>query len=139
MSFITMLTEFQQVKNNMYDILLNRLNDIAFIYHKQRKYKVQGIFSAPTITPNIGDLNTEIVEPQFIIKAKTLQVLNAQLAPDKLAKNFILEISSGDSYINNELYKIVALEPDSSGLIVLILRKTTWQESENEYYYGDTI
>ena len=84
-------------------------------------------------------MNTEIVEPQFVIKSKTLQVLNAQLAPDKLAKNVILEISNGDSYINNELYKIVALEPDSSGLIVLILRKTTWQEYENEYYYGDTI
>lgn len=143
-----MITNYQQLKNTMYDIVFKHLNDIGVVIVNNAetnittKYILKGMFYAPTITPNIGDINTEIVEPQFIIKSQSLNILNQQLSPKKLAANDIILIKSGDSYINNELFKIVKVEPDNYGLIVLILRKTNLENINNEIYitdYGDEI
>lgn len=143
-----MLTNYQQFKNNMYDIIFKHLNDVGIVIvkndetNKTTKYILKGMYYAPNITPNIGDINTEIIEPQFIIKSQSLNILNQQLAPNKLSTNDIILIQSGDSYINNELFKIVKIEPDNYGLIVLILRKTDFENINNEIYttdYGDTV
>lgn len=143
-----MITNYQQLKNTMYDIVFKHLNDIGVVIVNNAetnittKYILKGMFYAPTITPNIGDINTEIVEPQFIIKSQSLNILNQQLSPKKLAANDIILIKSGDSYINNELFKIIKVEPDNYGLIVLILRKTNLENINNEIYitdYGDEI
>lgn len=143
-----MITNYQQLKNTMYDIVFKHLNDIGVVIVNNAetnittKYILKGMFYAPTITPNIGDINTEIVEPQFIIKSQSLNILNQQLSPKKLAANDIILIKSGDSYINNELFKIVKIEPDNYGLIVLILRKINLENINNEIYitdYGDEI
>lgn len=135
--FIFMITNFQHLRNKMYDVLFDSLNDFALVLHNNCKYKIKGMFYAPSITPNIGDVNTEIVEPQFIVKAKTLQTLNTQIAPSKLNTNDLLYVYTGDEVIKNELYKIVTIEPDSSGVVVLILRKTNTDDLNNEYYYAE--
>lgn len=127
-----MITNYQKLKSEMYDALFQQLNDKAII---NNKYRVNGMFYAPTITPNIGSVNTEIVEPQFIIKSKTLKILNQKLSPNKLKENDIIFIENVDESIENgELFKIISIEPDNYGLITLILRKTTNEQLDNESY-----
>lgn len=122
----------------MYNALFQQLNDKAII---NNKYRVNGMFYAPTITPNIGSLTTEIVEPQFIIKAITLKKLNEQLLQNtqsKLKINDLIFIENVDESIEDgELFKIIKIEPDNYGLITLILRKTELDQIDNEDYYYD--
>lgn len=133
-----MITNFQKLKGEMYNALFQQLNDKAII---NNKYRVNGMFYAPTITPNIGSLTTEIVEPQFIIKAITLKKLNEQLLQNtqsKLKINDLIFIENVDESIEDgELFKIIKIEPDNYGLITLILRKTELDQIDNEDYYYD--
>lgn len=67
---------------------------------------VKGMFSAPWLQPQIGRLNTGIIEPQVVARDSD-----------------VLGIEKGDPVVaNGGTYEIVNIEPDGSGVTALILR-----------------
>jgi hypothetical protein len=67
----------------------------------------QGMFAAPWLQPMIGKLNTGLREPHFVVR-------------DEQAHGVIK--NSRVSVAGQGEYSVVNLEPDGSGLTVLVLR-----------------
>lgn len=67
---------------------------------------VRGMFSAPWLAPQVGRLNTGIVEPQ-------LSVQDAAAAGVEKGAVVVVE---------GLAYEVVAIEPDGTGVTVLVLR-----------------
>lgn len=70
---------------------------------------VKGMFSAPWLEPRIGHLHTGIIEPQLVVR-------DADAAG----------VEKGDPVVaNGGSYGVVNIEPDGTGVTVLVLRPTT--------------
>lgn len=67
---------------------------------------VRGMFSAPWLGPHIGQLNTSIVEPQLALR--DCDVIGVE-------KGSSVSVGSMD-------YQVVSVEPDGTGITLLILR-----------------
>lgn len=67
---------------------------------------IQGMFQAPWLEPRIGQLDTEIIEPQVTIR-----------------KQDVKDASTGSLVsFEAQFYEVVAMQPDGTGLVTLILR-----------------
>lgn len=67
----------------------------------------QGMFAAPWLQPMIGKLNTGLREPHFVVRDEVAS---------RVAKNSRVSVPGQGEY------SVVNLEPDGSGLTVLVLR-----------------
>jgi hypothetical protein len=67
---------------------------------------VRGMFSAPWLAPQIGKLNTGIVEPRLVIRDGDAAGVE---------KGSIVTFDDLD-------YEVVAIEPDGTGMTTLVLR-----------------
>ena len=96
---------FRELVAEMDSAIFDALADDATIDGRP----VRGMFSAPWLAPQVGRLNTGIVEPHLIVQdADAGGVGNgAQVIFDGLG------------------YEVVAIEPDGTGVTVLVLRPAT--------------
>ena len=99
--------DFRALVAGMDDAIFGVLGDSALF--PDREEPVRGMFSAPWLAPQVGRLNTGIVEPHLIVQdADAGGVGNgAQVVFDGLG------------------YEVVAIEPDGTGVTVLVLRPST--------------
>lgn len=68
---------------------------------------VVGMFASPWLQPQLGKLNTAIREPRLVVRdADAIAV----------SKGVAVEVSGQGSYV------VVSVEPDGTGLTVLVLR-----------------
>lgn len=67
---------------------------------------VRGMFSAPWLAPQVGRLNTGIVEPHLVVR-------DGDAAGVEKGAAVAVEGSG---------YEVVAVEPDGTGITVLVLR-----------------
>ncbi len=70
--------------------------------------QVKGLFEAPWLQPRIGSLNTEITEPQFTI--------------DQSVDLSAVVEGTTTLTVRASVYDVVDLQPDGTGLTVLVLR-----------------
>lgn len=99
------MSAFRELAAEMDSAIFGELADDATIDGRP----VRGMFSAPWLAPQVGRLNTGIVEPHLIVQdADAGGVGNgAQVIFDGLG------------------YEVVAIEPDGTGVSVLVLRPST--------------
>lgn len=99
------MSAFRELAAEMDSAIFDELADDAIIDGRP----VRGMFSAPWLAPQVGRLNTGIVEPHLIVQdADAGGVGNgAQVIFDGLG------------------YEVVAIEPDGTGVTVLVLRPST--------------
>ena len=99
------MSAFRELAAEMDSAIFDELADDATIDGRP----VRGMFSAPWLAPQVGRLNTGIVEPHLIVQdADAGGVGNgAQVIFDALG------------------YEVVAIEPDGTGVTVLVLRPST--------------
>ena len=99
------MSAFRELAAEMDSAIFGELADDATIDGRP----VRGMFSAPWLAPQVGRLNTGIVEPHLIVQdADAGGVGNgAQVVFDGLG------------------YEVVAIEPDGTGVTVLVLRPAT--------------
>lgn len=99
------MSAFRELAAEMDSAIFGELADDATIDGRP----VRGMFSAPWLAPQVGRLNTGIVEPHLIVQdADAVGVGNgAQVVFDGLG------------------YEVVAIEPDGTGVTVLVLRPST--------------
>lgn len=99
------MSAFRELAAEMDSAIFGELADDATIDGRP----VRGMFSAPWLAPQVGRLNTGIVEPHLIVQdADAGGVGNgAQVVFDGLG------------------YEVVAIEPDGTGVTVLVLRPST--------------
>lgn len=99
------MSAFRELAAEMDSAIFGELADDATIDGQP----VRGMFSAPWLAPQVGRLNTGIVEPHLIVQdADAGGVGNgAQVIFDGLG------------------YEVVAIEPDGTGVSVLVLRPST--------------
>lgn len=99
------MSAFRELAAEMDSAIFDELADDATIDGRP----VRGMFSAPWLAPQVGRLNTGIVEPHLIVQdADAGGVENgAQVIFDALG------------------YEVVAIEPDGTGVTVLVLRPST--------------
>ena len=99
------MSAFRELAAEMDSAIFDELADDATIDGRP----VRGMFSAPWLAPQVGRLNTGIVEPHLIVQdADAGGVGNgAQVIFDGLG------------------YEVVAIEPDGTGVSVLVLRPST--------------
>ena len=99
------MSAFRELAAEMDSAIFGDLADDATIDGRP----VRGMFSAPWLAPQVGRLNTGIVEPHLIVQdADAGGVGNgAQVIFDGLG------------------YEVVAIEPDGTGVTVLVLRPST--------------
>ncbi len=99
------MSAFRELAAEMDSAIFGELADDATIDGRP----VRGMFSAPWLAPQVGRLNTGIVEPHLIVQdADAGGVGNgAQVVFDGLG------------------YDVVAIEPDGTGVTVLVLRPST--------------
>ena len=99
------MSAFRELAAEMDSAIFDELADDATIDGRP----VRGMFSAPWLAPQVGRLNTGIVEPHLIVQdADAGGVGNgAQVIFDGLG------------------YEVVAIEPDGTGVTVLVLRPAT--------------
>ena len=99
------MSAFRELAAEMDSAIFGELADDATIDGRP----VRGMFSAPWLAPQVGRLNTGIVEPQI-----ALRDIDAT------------GVEKGTVVVFDGLgYEVVAIEPDGTGLTVLILRPTT--------------
>lgn len=93
---------FRDLVAEMDSAIFDALTDDVMI----KGVPVEGMFSAPWLQPQIGHLNTGIVEPQVVVR-------DADAAG----------VEKGDPVVvNGDNYEIVNIEPDGSGVTALVLR-----------------
>ena len=99
------MSAFRELAADMDEAIFDALADDAQVDGRP----VRGMFSAPWLAPQVGRLNTGIVEPHLIVQdADAGGVGNgAQVIFDGLG------------------YEVVAIEPDGTGVTVLVLRPST--------------
>ena len=99
------MSAFRELAAEMDSAIFDELADDATIDGRP----VRGMFSAPWLAPQVGRLNTGIVEPHLIVQdADAGGVGNgAQVIFDGIG------------------YEVVAIEPDGTGVTVLVLRPST--------------
>lgn len=99
------MSAFRELAAEMDSAIFDELADDATIDGRP----VRGMFSAPWLAPQVGRLNTGIIEPHLIVQdADAGGVGNgAQVIFDGLG------------------YEVVAIEPDGTGVTVLVLRPST--------------
>ena len=99
------MSAFRELAADMDEAIFDALADDAQVNGRP----VRGMFSAPWLAPQVGRLNTGIVEPHLIVQdADAGGVGNgAQVIFDGLG------------------YEVVAIEPDGTGVTVLVLRPST--------------
>lgn len=96
------MSAFRELAAEMDSAIFGELADDATIDGRP----VRGMFSAPWLAPQVGRLNTGIVEPQI-----ALRDIDAG------------GVEKGTVVVFDGLgYEVVAIEPDGSGLTVMILR-----------------
>lgn len=66
----------------------------------------QGMFSAPWLAPQLGQLTTGLLEPHLVIREENARTIST---------GTLVSFSALD-------YTVVGIEPDSTGLTVLLLR-----------------
>ena len=99
------MSTFRELAAEMDSAIFDALADDASIDGRP----VRGMFSAPWLAPQVGRLNTGIVEPHLIVQdADAGGVENGAL---------VVFDSLG--------YEVVAIEPDGTGITVLVLRPST--------------
>ena len=92
------------------DTVFEVLGDTALIEGRE----VVGMFSAPWLQPKLGQINTGLREPHFVIRVcdssdvVTRQLVMVDLTPE----------DGGGSYT------IARIEPGGDGLVTLVLRKS---------------
>ncbi len=99
------MSAFRELAADMDEAIFDALADDAHVDGRP----VRGMFAAPWLAPQVGRLNTGIVEPQI-----ALRDIDAG------------GVEKGTVVVFDGLgYEVVAIEPDGTGLTVLILRPTT--------------
>ena len=99
------MSAFRELAAEMDSAIFDELADDATIDGRP----VRGMFSAPWLAPQVGRLNTGIVEPHLIV-----QDVDAG------------GVENGAQVIFDALgYEVVAIEPDGTGVTVLVLRPST--------------
>jgi len=99
------MSAFRELAAEMDSAIFGELADDATIDGRP----VRGMFSAPWLAPQVGRLNTGIVEPHLIVQ-------------DADAGG----VGNGAEVIFDGLgYEVVAIEPDGTGVTVLVLRPST--------------
>ncbi|ULL06123.1 hypothetical protein JNO42_03685 [Pseudomonas putida] len=92
------------------DTVFEVLGDTALIEGRE----VVGMFSAPWLQPKLGQINTGLREPHFVIRVcdssdvVTRQLVVVDLPPEDGGGNFT----------------IARIEPGGDGLVTLVLRKS---------------
>lgn len=96
------MSAFRDLMTEMDSAIFETLTDDVTI----NGLPVKGLFSSPWLQPQIGRLNTGIIEPQVVVRDSD-----------------VLGIEKGDPVVaNGDEYEIVNIEPDGSGVTALILR-----------------
>lgn len=96
------MSAFRDLIADMDSVIFEALTDDVTI----NGLPVKGMFSAPWLQPQIGRLNTGIIEPQVVVRDSDVP-----------------GIEKGDPVVaNGSTYEIVNIEPDGSGVTALILR-----------------
>lgn len=98
------MTDFRKLAAEMDDTVFDILSDAATIEGRP----VRGMFSAPWLAPQLGKLNTGIVEPQLVVR-------DADAAG--VEKGAVVDVFGLG-------YEVVSIEPDGTGITALILRPT---------------
>ena len=99
------MSAFRELAADMDEEIFDALADDAQVDGRP----VRGMFAAPWLAPQVGRLNTGIVEPQIALR-------------DIDAGN----VEKGSAVVFDGLgYEVVAIEPDGTGLTVLILRPSS--------------
>ena len=99
------MSAFRELAAEMDSAIFDELADDATIDGRP----VRGMFSAPWLAPQVGRLNTGIVEPHLIVQ-------------DADAGG----VEKGALVVFDTLgYEVVAIEPDGTGVTVLVLRPST--------------
>ncbi|PTQ70844.1 ATP-binding sugar transporter Gifsy-2 [Nitrosomonas oligotropha] len=96
------MSTFRDLTAEMDSVIFETMTDDVTI----NGLPVKGMFSAPWLQPQIGRLNTGIIEPQVVVRDSD-----------------VLGVEKGDPVVaNGDTYEIVNIEPDGSGVTGLILR-----------------
>ena len=95
---------FRDLVADMDDAIYEELSDDAKVDGRP----VCGMFSAPWLAPQIGRLNTGIVEPQIALR--DIDVIGVK-------NGSVVEFDGVE-------YEVMSIEPDKTGQTVLILRPT---------------
>lgn len=96
------MSAFRDLVTDMDSVIFDTLTDDVTI----NGLPVKGMFSAPWLQPQIGRLNTGIVEPQVVVRDADA-----------------VGVEKGHPVVaNGDNYEIVNIEPDGSGVTALILR-----------------
>lgn len=96
------MSTFRDLTAEMDSVIFEAMTDDVTI----NGLPVKGMFSAPWLQPQIGRLNTGIIEPQVVVRDSD-----------------VLGVEKGDPVVaNGDTYEIVNIEPDGSGVTGLILR-----------------
>ncbi len=99
------MSAFRELAADMDEAIFDALADDAQVNGRP----VRGMSSAPWLAPQLGRLNTGIVEPQIALR---------DIDAGGVEKGAVVVFDSLG-------YEVVAIEPDGTGLTVLILRPTT--------------
>lgn len=99
------MSAFRELAADMDEAIFDAVADDATVEGRP----VRGMFSAPWLAPQVGRLNTGIVEPHLIVRDTDAGGVEngAEVVFDALA------------------YEVVAIEPDGTGITVLVLRPST--------------
>ena len=95
---------FRALVSEMDDAIYEALSDDDIVINGQ---PVCGMFYAPWLQPQLGRLNTGILEPQVHLR-------------ETAAAGIAIGM---DVYVGGTRYEIVSLEPDSTGNVVIVLRE----------------
>lgn len=96
------MSAFRDLAADMDEAIFDALADDAQVDGRP----VRGMFSAPWLAPQVGRLNTGIVEPHLVVR-------------DADAGG----VENGAHVVFDGLgYEVVAVEPDGTGVTVLVLR-----------------
>lgn len=96
---------FRDLAADMDTAVFDAVSDVAVVAGRA----VRGMFSAPWLAPQIGKLNTGIVEPQLVLRDADA-----------------VGVEKGAAVEHGGLgYQVVAIEPDGTGVTALILRPTS--------------
>lgn len=101
---------FRDLVVDIDDTVFEVLGDTALIEGRE----VVGMFSAPWLQPKLGQINTGLREPHFVIRVcdssdvVTRQLVVVDLPPEDGGGNFT----------------IARIEPGGDGLVTLVLRKS---------------
>ena len=96
------MSAFRDLAADMDEAIFDALADDAQVDGRP----VRGMFSAPWLAPQVGRLNTGIVEPHLVVRD----------ADAGWADNGAHVVFDGLGY------EVVAVEPDGTGVTVLVLR-----------------